>query len=172
MQEGEQATWSREKTCKNCAETLPLSEFNRNSASLDGHENKCRECRRRERRAWRAANPGKERKATRLWYEANKEQQIQRITQWKRDHPERVAAYARRNYTQYPDKHKARTLVASKAIAAGDLNRPEHCTHCHSKGNIQAHHHDYSKPLDVEWLCTRCHGEEHCEQPRPVGRTK
>ncbi len=54
-----------------------------------------------------------------------------------------------------------RTIV-SKAIRNGDLVRPEKCNQCgiNSK-QIQSHHRDYGKPLDVMWLCTNCHGRAH-----------
>lgn len=32
---------------------------------------------------------------------------------------------------------------------------------CGTDKNVHGHHHDYSKPLDVEWLCSTCHGIEH-----------
>lgn len=55
--------------------------------------------------------------------------------------------------------------IVRKAIRNGDLVRPYECSKCgaspkHSSDGrslIQAHHEDYSKPLDVEWLCAKCH---------------
>ena len=53
------------------------------------------------------------------------------------------------------------------ALKNGDLVRPSSCSRCGRTGVcsdgrsiIQAHHHDYSKPLEVEWICSSCHREE------------
>jgi hypothetical protein len=51
------------------------------------------------------------------------------------------------------------------AIKRGIVTRPEVCQKCglipprNAKGysGIHGHHHDYTKPLDVEWLCAKCH---------------
>jgi hypothetical protein len=55
-------------------------------------------------------------------------------------------------------KIRARRTV-NDAIRRGKLLR-QPCAKCGAlKAN--AHHHDYSKPLDIQWLCSPCHGEEH-----------
>ena len=64
-------------------------------------------------------------------------------------------------------KQSARRIVRD-AIKRGSLLRPESCSRCKEvpspskdgRSKIHAHHHDYSKPLDVEWLCARCHRYE------------
>lgn len=35
------------------------------------------------------------------------------------------------------------------------------CEVCASKVNIQMHHENYSKPLEVNWLCVECHTDLH-----------
>lgn len=35
--------------------------------------------------------------------------------------------------------------------------RPETCSKCYEGETIQAHHEDYTKPLEVDWLCPMCH---------------
>ncbi|MDB5937469.1 MAG: hypothetical protein JWQ01_4813 [Massilia sp.] len=54
------------------------------------------------------------------------------------------------------------------AIEKGTITRPDSCERCgvipapttDGRASIQAHHHDYSKPLDVEWICAKCHRKE------------
>lgn len=61
--------------------------------------------------------------------------------------------------------HRARALVYV-ALGTGKLVRPETCSLCKLPKTVQAHHHDYSKPLKVRWLCAECHRLVH--QHRPV----
>jgi hypothetical protein len=64
----------------------------------------------------------------------------------------------RRYAEQNPEKIKARREVA-KALKSGILKKGEcKMEGCDSK-KVQAHHHDYSKPLDVEWACSKHHAE-------------
>jgi len=45
-----------------------------------------------------------------------------------------------------------------KAVKVGAI-RPEcFCERCGSPKKVQAHHHDYTRPYDVQWLCAKCHG--------------
>ena len=57
--------------------------------------------------------------------------------------------------------------ITEKAILRGKLI-PKPCESCNVTGvmtdgrnRIQAHHDDYNKPLDVRWLCQKCHYEWH-----------
>jgi hypothetical protein len=77
-------------------------------------------------------------------------------------------------------KEQARHKVHS-ALRRGDIVRPASCQRCGAGGStsdgrayIHAHHHlGYESPLDVEWLCPKCH---FAEDPRPAreqnGRAK
>jgi len=54
-----------------------------------------------------------------------------------------------------------------KALKCGALTR-QSCQKCGAnpvaidgRSLVQAHHEDYSKPLDVIWFCQKCHHEEH-----------
>lgn len=49
------------------------------------------------------------------------------------------------------------------AVKRGDLVRPSVCERCGTdKGQgLHGHHDDYSKPLEVMWLCPLCHRRRH-----------
>lgn len=56
-----------------------------------------------------------------------------------------------------PEQVKAHRAV-HKALREGRLRRPPACENCgRVTERIDAHHEDYSKPLDVDWLCVWCH---------------
>ena len=55
-------------------------------------------------------------------------------------------------------KHIARWLTR-RAIEAGRLTR-QPCEIC-GKIEVEAHHDDYYKPLDIRWLCKFHHNEHH-----------
>lgn len=54
-------------------------------------------------------------------------------------------------------KVRARKLL-SRAVAAGKIvQQPCKC----GSTKTQAHHPDYTKPLEVEWMCAKCHSQHH-----------
>ena len=69
--------------------------------------------------------------------------------------------YKKIDAQKYPSKHKARIAVY-RAVRAGTLHKPTNCEECKkkfSKDKIEGHHEDYDKPLEVRWLCRKCHRE-------------
>lgn len=57
-----------------------------------------------------------------------------------------------------PQKVRAHWIVGN-AIRSGKLKK-EPCEVC-GDYKSHAHHHDYSSPLDIKWLCHKCHWIEH-----------
>ncbi len=58
--------------------------------------------------------------------------------------------------------------IFEKALKRGVVARSDTCETCGEKktfkdgrSGVQAHHPDYNKPLDVMWLCQKCHHEWH-----------
>ena len=67
-------------------------------------------------------------------------------------------------------KEEARARYAlNRAVKSGAITRPSHCEQCgqieelnhRGQTNIHGHHDDYAKPLEVRWLCRKCHVAHH-----------
>lgn len=62
-----------------------------------------------------------------------------------------------------PEEQKIKRIKARRklnhAIRDNKIQRMS-CESCGDK-KTQGHHHDYDKPLDVKWLCKKCHWQEH-----------
>lgn len=133
------------KTCFVCGATLPIDDFYRHPQMADGHLNKCKECCKTQAHKYR-------RLKTEYWREYDRQ---------RNQTPERksLAYQTTKKLRQlYPERNKARAIVG-KAIRSGQLQR-QPCALCGAT-RTEAHHPDYSKPLEVVWVCRPCHFKIH-----------
>lgn len=89
-----------------------------------------------------------------------KEAAVERARQWARANRERYNESSREYRLRHPEKVAARSKL-NDAIKLGKIERGD-CEVC-GRADAHAHHEDYSKPLDVRWLCSRHHTDEHQE---------
>lgn len=47
------------------------------------------------------------------------------------------------------------------ALEKGIIKRSDSCEECGAPGRTEGHHDSYNKPLEVRWLCHKCHYEWH-----------
>lgn len=81
-------------------------------------------------------------------------------------HRERAREYERVRYAEHSEfrmKKRARNAVLA-LIHRGEMQRGS-CEVC-GQPDAQAHHDDYSRPLDVRWLCDTHHRQHHGEPAR------
>lgn len=138
------------KTCKKCSETKALSEFYKTGGKT------CKACtcaRVRERRLTDPKVRAYDRQRAKLPHRVERAKKI--TTEWRKKNPDAYKAHSEVNYA-----------LKTGAIVKGP------CAICASDENIHAHHNDYSKPLDVIWLCARCHHRTHAIFPQIEGANK
>ena len=76
----------------------------------------------------------------------------------KKSNLESIARASRRAYEKHREKWLARAK-ARYAVKIGKLTKPAECEECKEVKPLQGHHEDYTKPLEVIWLCTGCHAD-------------
>ena len=132
------------KTCSTCATEKPESEFQIRIASKDGLTAACKECL-------------KARDAKR--YEKEREVRSARQKMYIST-PEGKAAHKRaiKNWQEKNQIRRAAHVILGNALRNKTVI-PQPCWECGEKA--EAHHPDYSRPLDVVWLCKKHHREVH-----------
>jgi hypothetical protein len=132
------------KTCNTCGEEKPRSEFYKHSQMTDGLLNKCKRCCCAEAVIHRNKH-----------IDAYREYDRQRA---KLPHRKALSAlHGVRLRTQFPE-HVSAYIAVHYAVQTGKLI-PLPCFVCGAKA--EAHHPDYSRKLDVVWLCPVHHKQAH-----------
>ena len=132
-----------EKTCTICTKTKELTLFRKDKNSKSGYAQPCKECDAERHRTRYAKNPEKAKAWMREHYKRNKKK-----------YHKKSAEYIKRN----PEKNRAHMKVRD-ALKYGKLEKKP-CEVC-GENKVEAHHKDYSRPLEVNWLCPVHHGVLH-----------
>lgn len=75
--------------------------------------------------------------------------------------PEKVRAEIKRHQEKNRDKYLARQTLR-RAVSRGKIIKPKCCQMCNKQDKrIEGHHTDYTKRLEVLWLCVDCHKHIH-----------
>jgi hypothetical protein len=140
------------KRCARCGEVKPRSGFQLGKT----WPTECRSCIGATKRRLRKASAEKYRATKRAYRQtpiAQRQQREQRVRQ--------------------SAKAKRAVQIVRAAVKAGKLIRPLACPRCGQDDvTVHAHHEDYNCPLDVIWLCPRCHSEEHGRAKHPLPMTE
>jgi hypothetical protein len=131
----------------------------------------CKACHKKYKTDWKKTEKGKAARKREAPLNAK------RSAVWRKAHPERSAEINRKassNYTKrhgadlsakkcrenkiHPEKRMAQILIQSLRFFG--LIEPLPCESCGAL-EVQAHHDDHMKPLNVRWLCAPCHGRLH-----------
>lgn len=168
------------RTCKKCGKTLPITEFYKHNGVSAWQ---CKECAKaytkeynkkheEERKAYRkkyyAEHREKDMAHSRAWTEANRDKHNKYCKKWNNCHVAERMEYLRQYRAENPEKYHATSKV-NHLLENGKLTKPMACEVCGKVGRVEAHHDDYSKPLDVVWCCKKCHyklDEERREKER------
>ena len=143
------------KECFGCNIVKPLDEYYKHPQMGDGHLNKCMECIKKDvkERAGKLRNDID----WRLSERARGREKYHRLYRWA-ERTGNKKETSQKYFEKYPEKYTAKTLTWN-AIKSGLLKK-QPCEVCGIE-YTEAHHDDYSKPLEVRWLCIKHHNEHH-----------
>ena len=162
-----------DKICRKCNIKKQEHYFYKHSQMKDGHLNICVECiksnvraryflnheeskkKERERNKRRLCNPLY--KKYKKEYDLKNREQIKKTQKiWRKKNRMIVLEYHQRYIKNNRNKRIAHNKL-NGAIRSGSIKAKK----CFCGEKAHAHHPDYSKPLDVIWLCPKHHKEKH-----------
>ena len=143
------------KTCKVCGVTSDVAEF------YAGVNIRCKDCHKKLVKENREdkAEYYKQYDAFRYQNDPKVKERHRRYAQT--DQGRFAFNKARLKWLEKSPEKRACHVILNNAIKNGKVLKPKVCQICSAGGRIEGHHHDYTKPLDVQWVCRKCHVEIH-----------
>lgn len=160
------------KRCYLCQLEKDLSLFSNNCSKKDGKSSSCKSCDLERKRGKKRKRPTTEQNrrhkqtpgAIRYRQSEKYKESVRarRRRKYRNDPEYRAKILEKLRRYKTPEKNRAHKKVG-KALKKGKLIKLP-CTVCGSSSNVHAHHEDYTRKLDVTWLCASCHSKRHHEK--------
>jgi hypothetical protein len=129
------------KKCNKCGQLKPLDGYSMRYDGSNGRRGICIKCCNKQRNVWRTA------------VRANKQKTgTNCIKSW--DAKNKGIILSENQVTYRKRQHIYQCVF--RAVRDGKIIKGD-CERCGSPFNIEGHHRDYFKPLQVTWLCGSCH---------------
>lgn len=139
------------RRCSKCGEDKPESEFYKHKGMKDGLRPNCKSC---SYVTWRK------------YYESHKDELLQYYKRYREDNPNYHSPSVQRYNKNNPEKRRANVKL-NHAVEQGLMRKPSVCAVCGVEhAIIHGHHEDYSKPLEVIWVCPKCHKQIHADKAK------
>lgn len=138
----------KEKSCSKCGLIKSISDFQRDASNKTGYYSSCKGCNVLRCKRYNAT----EQRRSKI---LERNRIYDRTESGRKSTRPRSLSWSEKNI----DKRRAHWRVKS-AIKSGKIKK-QPCKLCRSETNIHAHHDDYSRPLDIMWLCPQHHKDRH-----------
>ena len=143
------------KICKDCGKEKEIGLFYKHKAMAGGTLNACIECVKKRVSKHRNKN---------IEYIRNYDKQRKKKKNMTEEQILKIKKYAK----DYQEENRAKKychVLLNRAVKKGLIKTSNVCEDCGCEKNnlseIQGHHEDYFKPLEVIWLCRVCHSRRH-----------
>ncbi len=160
--------------CSKCKALKEAIDFCKDKHAVNGLHPSCKICHIEGVRKTQRENPEKTRATSIAYNQSDRGKAIH--AKWREGNPKKLKAYSdkfrksergketlRKGQANYrinnPEKTYARNLAYLARSNGGLIRQP--CEVCGTTDDIHAHHDDYSKPLEVRWLCRKHHNIYH-----------
>lgn len=150
----------RRPACKKCMSEYAKKNYPNKNIWQRAHRKENVELYRYKANKWRASNVIHVNKVQSEYRKSNGEKIKYFSRKYVSKNKETIKIYSMLMREMEPKKEHARKKI-NELKRNGLLVSRDVCEFCEKEKKTNAHHYDYSKPLDVVWLCSVCHGIIH-----------
>lgn len=110
-----------------------------------------------------------ENKTAKEWNKNNNKRKNKNKRNWRaKNRKEKNTHYTKEkiNYKEYKKRNPIKENARYQALKKIKIPKGQKCQKCRKRKATERHHKDYNKPLEVEFLCKKCHKIKDMEMIR------